>query len=136
MIEMMATMAIAVALIGIAAFNFKATENPAYNAASELLGNFKKIRARALVSTKAYLIRPTSTTRIIAESGTNCSATTWTNESQFTLNLENGAFLADTTWSVCYSARGLSDVSTDIIVRDSTHTKTVQVVLGGAVRLQ
>lgn len=135
-IEMMATMSICLVLIGIASFNFKATENPAYNGASELLGNFKKIRARALVSTKAYLIRPTSSTRIIAQSGANCTTTTWTTESQFTLNLENGAYLPDTTWSICYSARGLSDVSASIQVRDATHTKTVQVVLGGAVRLQ
>ena len=135
MIELMATMSVALVLIGIASFNFKATENPAYNGASELLGNLKKIRARALVSTKAYLVKPTSSTRIIAQSGANCSTNTWTTESQFTLNLENGAYLPDTTWSICYSARGLSDVSASVLVRDATHSKTVEIVLGGAVRL-
>jgi prepilin-type N-terminal cleavage/methylation domain-containing protein len=134
LIEMVVVVAIIGIVVGTASFAFKEIENEAYNGASELMGLMKRSRAKALTSTVAYTIRPVTTTRVVATYANSCSETQ-VNDTSLVLDMPSGARLLDTTWSICYGPRGLSGNSADIIVRDNIRQKTVQVVLGGGVRI-
>ena len=131
-------MVVALCMIGVlmmfVGFNFKAIENEAQNGASELIGFLKKSRAKALTSTASYTITPVSSTLIRTTYSTSCSGAQ-TNDPSLSLELPTGAHLESTVWSVCYSSRGLSDSSVNIVISDDYRSKTVQVVLGGGARI-
>ena len=133
-IEFIATLAIVTALSAIAFFNFNDYEAPSQSGASALMGFLKQGRAKALATTRAYTLAPYSTTRVTATYGSTGSSTTQTTDSLLILDLPSGAYLTDTSWSICYGTRGLSNDSADIEVTDGGSSETVQVVLGGGVR--
>lgn len=135
MIEIIVVLALISIVLAFAIVDLKAFRAPASTGAAELQGFMKKVRARALASTSSYTIRPTSGTHVRATYGTSCSAPTQTADPTLVLDLPTGSNFQATTWSVCYSSRGLSDTSADIIVQDSALSRTVQVVLGGGVRI-
>ncbi len=136
-IEMLVALTIATILTGMAISNIKSFEDPLVDGGNELQGFLKQARARGLATTLAYKVRPTTTTKIIAETAKNCSATTWTQDNSLLLNFPKGVVVTSTTWSVCFSARGLPSGSSTITVQQSpgTLTKTIDVYLGGGVKL-
>ena len=134
LLELLVSITIVGILMSFATFDYRALENPVQNGAQALMGFMKKTRAKALASTLAYTITAANSGRIITTYSTVCSGTQ-TADSSLTLNLPSSAHLTDTSWSICYNTRGLSDNSADIVVSDGTTTKTVQVVLGGGIRV-
>lgn len=134
-LELLTVLAITGILIAIANFNLLALEDPASNGASELMGVLKKARAKALSSSTAYTISPVSTDEVMATVGVSCSSITQTEDTSFRFELPSRAHLSDTTWVICYDPRGLANTSADIQISDNLITRTVQVVLGGAVRV-
>jgi Tfp pilus assembly protein FimT len=123
-------------LIGTAGYAFRELSNPVNDASSDLVGLFKKIRAKSLATTRAYTIRPTSPRTVESTFGSTCSSGAQTNDTSLDYSLPSGAVLRDTNWSICYSSRGLSNSSAEIVVQDGYSYNTVQVVLGGGVRIQ
>lgn len=134
--ELIVVMALSASLFSMALINAKGLANQSLNGASSLMGFLKVTRAKALATTQAYTIAPISSTQIGTTYGDTCSDTTQTADSEVFLELPSGAFLSDTTWSLCYNTRGFSDNSLDIQILDHTSSRTVQVVLGGGVRVQ
>lgn len=135
-LELLTVMAIGSILAGIAVLNLNAFANPSNNGALELMGFIKRARAKAMATTQAYTVAPTSSNSIVARYAASCSDTTWTDDTELYTTLPSGASLDDTNWEICYSSRGLSADSADITVRDSRATRLVQIVLGGGVRIQ
>ncbi len=134
LLEMLVTISIASTLIALTPFNYRALEDPVKNGSQALMGFMKKTRAKALASTRAYTIKAVSSRRVITTYGSTCSATQYT-DSTLTLDLPSSAYMTDSTWSICYGTRGLSNSSNDITVTDGSVHKTVQVVLGGGIRV-
>ena len=136
LIELLVAVVILGILGSIAAFNFSELANPAVNGASELAGFIRRARAKALASTMAYTIKPSASNKVITTYAPTCSTTDQTIDNILTLTLPTSAYLTQTAWSICFNTRGLSDSSANIIVQDDFTQKTVQVVLGGGVRVQ
>lgn len=135
LLEMMVVLVLGTMLSYISFVNLRKFSNPAINAAASLSSYIKGIRQQALLSTRAYKITPISSTQARASYATSCSSTSFTVDSTTTFKMPSGSALSSTSWSVCYSPRGLSPSSVNIIINDSSKTKTVQVALGGAVRI-
>lgn len=134
--EVLVVLVIIGILLATAVSNLDQLNRPMEAATAELAGFLKQARARGMATTRAYTVRPSSTERIITEFATECGETATTDEI-LTLNLPRGVLLNDTSWSVCFSPRGLatSDPTIELIDEDG-RTKTLEVFLGGAVRVQ
>lgn len=128
-------MAVASAIMGIAAFNLKDLNDPLDNGSSELAAYFKQIRSRSISTTSAYRVAPVSPTEIRAGFADNCAAGSFTNDTKMSLTLPTGADLASTGWFICYSGRGLPDVNQLVTINHGAETKSVEVFLGGGVRI-
>ena len=133
-VELIAVLGLMTVLCGIAVFKYKDLGNPQNAAAMEVMTFIKQTRSKAIASTWAYTIKPSSLSKIDATYGSSCTAAQ-TPDPQLSLKMPNGSSLTSTTWSICYEARGLSRNAVDIGVSQPTGSKTVQVVLGGAVRV-
>jgi Tfp pilus assembly protein FimT len=137
LVELLVVMGLTMILIGIAVTNLKQLDNPLQNGAAQLLGFIKQVRAKAISSTSAYVIQPFSSTRLITRHGTTCSDPNMTADSRAVLDLPSGAHLTSTNWNLCFSTRGFPDANIEIQLQDvGGSNKTVELMLGGAVRIQ
>ena len=136
-VEMLVVLGLIGSMLGIAIMNMKELEDPLQTGASQLAAFIKQVRAEAISSTLAYTIKPASTSKIITVYAAKCSDTDTTSDTKVALELPNGAHLASTTWDLCFNSRGLPDGNIDIEMHDiGSQSKTVEVMLGGAVRIK
>jgi len=136
LIEVLVTLSLAFILSMIAIMNLKELDNPLTNGSAQLASFFKQVRSRAVSSTLAYTIYPSTSDRIETRFAERCSDGTTTDDDTLVLDLPTGASLTDTDWTLCYSARGLPDGTLEVEVYDGEgQYKTVEVFLGGAVRV-
>lgn len=135
LLEMLVALSVVGAISGIAVMNLRSLSSAAENGAAQLLGFFKQARAKAISTTSAYFVVPTSSSEVITRVGTSCSDAAPVADPALELSLPSGASLSDTTWSVCFTSRGLSDSNFSVTVLDTqSGSKTVEVLLGGGVR--
>lgn len=135
-LELITTMGLIVVTMGMAVFNLRSLNNPLENGANQLRGFLKQVRAEAISSTSAYVVRAASDIGIETLRGNSCTDSAPVPESRMALQLPNGARLSDTTWTVCYNSRGFPDGNVQIELEDiGGQQKTVEVMLGGAVRI-
>ncbi|RIL06985.1 MAG: hypothetical protein DCC75_10380, partial [Proteobacteria bacterium] len=84
-----------------------------------------------------YFLQPSSSSRLITLYGDNCADPSPTTDTGFLLNLPSGAYLTDTTWSICFNSRGFPDANIELGLQDQGgEQKTIEILLGGAVRVQ
>lgn len=120
---------------GIAVSNLRKLNTASQNAAANVTSYVKQVRARAISSTLAYKIRPSTSTKLISETAANCNAVTWTADNRNSLKLPTGTSVVDTTWDICFNSRGFPDGNLDIKVRETNGTlRKVEIMLGGATR--
>lgn len=137
LLELLVTLMILSIAFATAVSNLKTMNRPLHNGAQGTMGFFKQARAKAISTTQAYFVAPTSDTHLKASYGSNCSDSSPTTDQTLFYDLPTGAKLSNTSWSVCFSSRGLANTSQDLTLVDSdSKTKTIQVFLGGAVRVQ
>jgi len=137
LLEMLATLSLMGVLSAIAVSNIKELDDPLKNATAEAIGFMKQVRARAISTTSAYEIYPTSTTSIVTRYSNACSDAVGdkTADPKVVLGLPDGAFLSDTNWSICFSSRGFPDGNIQIVMEDNDgEDRTVEIYLGGAVK--
>ncbi len=134
LIELMVTLALGSILLGTAVYQINDLRDPAATGAAQVVAFVKQARAKAFGTTLAYTIQPSSSTTIIAQFSKKCSSTTKTNDSKLLLTLANGATLATTNWSICFSTRGIAETSASFGITDTKSTKTVQIAAGGGAR--
>jgi len=136
MVEMLAVTGLIMLFIAVAISNLKELDNPLQNGAAQLAGFIKQVRAEAISSTSAYIISPATATRLVTQRGTTCSDPNATPDPRVTLDLPNGAHLVQTGWTLCFSSRGFPDANIEIDLEDiGRGQKTVEIMLGGAVRI-
>lgn len=135
LLEVMITLGIVGILSGIGISNLRQLNTESQNASAYITSFIKQVRARAIAATLAYRIRPTTSSYLIAESASNCSAATWNLDSRNQLLLPAGTSLSDTSWDICFNSRGFPDGNLEIQVRENNGmTRTVEIMLGGATR--
>lgn len=123
-------------LLATAISNLDQLNRPMEAATAEVAGFLKQARARGMSTTRAYTVRPTSTEHLIAEFSNECGETPAA-DPKLTLDLPRGVVLNGTSWSVCFNPRGLATSDPTIeLIDEEGRTKTLEVFLGGAVRVQ
>ncbi len=136
-VECLVAMGLFMVLSGIAVMNLKELDDPVVNGSAQLAAFFKQVRAQAVSSTLAYTAVPVSGDRVETRYGSTCADTATTDDDSLVLELPTGASILDTDWTLCYSARGLPDGNLTVEVYDGGgNYRTVEVFLGGAVRVQ
>ena len=115
--------------------NIKEINRPLTDASFEITHFLRLSRSRAISQTLYMKVSPLSLYKLVVASGSSCAAAT-TTVNDLSLTLPNDTSLTSTSWSVCFTPRGLVNetVSFDIIDEES-HRKTVQIALGGGVQI-
>lgn len=136
LIELVVALAIVSIMLGIAGANLKEMVNPAQNASAEVAAFMKQARARAISTTSAYTVEASSPRQLIAKFGINCSDVNTTNDDTLIVNLPDDVTLTSTTWSICFSSRGLADSNIVVSLEDAYGSaESIEVYLGGAVEI-
>ena len=116
--------------------NIKEINRPLTNATFEVTHFLRLVRARAISQTQYIKVSPTSAFAIASTAGTSCALAT-SPISDLTLNLPKDTNLVSTSWSICFTPRGLTEASKTFQIRnEDSLTKTVEIALGGGVRIQ
>ena len=137
LIELLITLGIFGVVMGIAAMNLRPLSGDLQAAGNEVVGTFKQTRARAMVTTSAYRIVPTSADTLNVQRATRCNSNNWTDDTRLRRTLREGVTLAQMNWQVCFSPRGLTDNAPTFDLEDKDgKILTVQVFLGGTVELR
>ena len=135
LIELVVTVAISATMMGIAVTQFNDMLNPAQSSASNIAAFFKEARARAVSTTSAYRVQPTSSRQIVAYFGNTCSNTP-SQDPRLMLDLPTDVTLTSIGWNTCFSSRGLADTNTTVsVIDDEGLSQSIEVFLGGAVRI-
>lgn len=136
-LELLTVTSLGVILSGVAVLDLRKFDDPLQNSAAQISSLMKQARAQAISSTSAYTVHPTSANHLVSERGTSCSDASPVNDPHLALELPSGAALSDTTWTVCFNSRGMPDGNIDIPLQDvGGESRTVEVLLGGAVRIR
>ena len=132
--DLLTTVALGGILTGIAIFNFRGMNDPLASGTKGMAGYFRNVRVKAISTTSAVKVYPISATRAIAAFANKCSDTTFTADSKMIYDLPKGAVFTNTSWSICYSGRGLPTTDETIYLGNGSQISTVDVYLGGAVQ--
>ena len=135
LIELVVTVSLMSLLSVMAIYQLHALENELDDSTTHVMALVKKTRGKALATTYAYTLRPTSASTITGSYGDNCSDTAPVVDPKLTYELPSTVTLMDTSWSICFSARGLADNQVDIELTDGAVQRTIQVALGGGLKL-
>ena len=136
-VELVVTLGLISILAGMALMNLKELDDPLKNGSAELTSFFKQVRSRAISTTSAYTVSASSSTLLVTEFGNTCSDVDTTEDDTLTLQLPTGSSLVDTGWTLCFNGRGLPDGNLQVDMNDADgDTRTVEVYLGGGVRVQ
>jgi prepilin-type N-terminal cleavage/methylation domain-containing protein len=128
------------ALIGIVVcavvVNMQSSGNPLDVSTSLLEGQFRAARLNAIATMSAYRVSPATPSSLRAEKGATCSATTWTVDSSLNNALSTGVTMSPSSWSVCYSSRGIATANVVVTLAHSRYgSRRVEVLVGGASRV-
>jgi prepilin-type N-terminal cleavage/methylation domain-containing protein len=136
LLEVLMVLAVMGIALGAAGLYLRPMEAPLEVAATDLEGIMRQSRARALATTSAYRVSAVSNRVARGEFAANCAATTWTGDPDLVVELPREVTMTDTSWSVCFNSRGLSDAN---VVLTVTHPVSgslrIEVLRGGAARV-
>jgi len=136
LIELLGVLALIGVTVVAVVVRYQSVGNPLDTATSLLEGELREARLNAIATMSAYRVTPAATNRLQGDKGATCSATSWTGDSSLTNVLPTGVTMSPTTWSVCYSSRGISTANTTITLSHSTYgTRRVEVLVGGTSRV-
>ena len=124
-------------LSAIAISNITEVNDPLVDATFQINHFLKKARAEAISDTQAVRISPVSSSRIEAQSSDGTCEDTMAAKNNLFLDLPDGASFSSTIWHVCFSQRGLANAYLIFdIENEEGDTKTIEVAIGGGVRIQ
>jgi hypothetical protein len=136
LIEILMVVLVSFILIAIGtAVDFKPLQNPLLTETSNIASFLKHARAKAVSTTSAILVTPESHTRLRAVRGISCSDINPEETSYRHIELAPDVIIADLEWSTCFTSRGLATENVQIPVHHKSNFKTIEVMLGGGVRI-
>ena len=135
-----AELLVALALIGIALVAAVVYVRPAastlHASGAELASYLRYARASAIATTSSFRVRPSAPDRVLAEYADNCAAASWTTDDEMPLAFAGDVTLTDTSWSVCFSGRGVADAARTLtLTHPDLGSTDVEVLLGGVARV-
>lgn len=134
--ELLIVLAILGILSGNVIANLKEISRPLTNASFEVTHFLRLARSKAISQTAFVKVMPISIFKINAYVGDTCADAT-TPITDLFLDLPSDTRLLETEWSSCFTPRGLSSEATIFSLKDDHNlTKTVEIALGGGVRMQ
>jgi hypothetical protein len=127
---------VSLGILGITVLNLEPLETPLAAGITLTESFLREARLSAVATTSAHRVSPTASHRLGVEEAAACSASTWTTVTGMNVNLPQGVTFSDTSWSVCFSSRGISaDNITIELQHDQFGTRQVEVLLGGTTRI-
>jgi prepilin-type N-terminal cleavage/methylation domain-containing protein len=130
---------VAIAIFGIltasVVSNISILENPLINVSANLSHYIRLVRARAISQTRSIKITPVSNRLLTAASAQNCDEVSFDAEPDLTLDLGDDVTLASTSWTACFTQRGLADDYVTFSLATAEATKVVEIALGGGIRI-
>jgi prepilin-type N-terminal cleavage/methylation domain-containing protein len=134
--ELLVVLAVMGLTLGVAAMNVRPMETPLQTGTALLEAVFHQARLQAIATTSAFRIIPAGSTQLRTEHAESCMDTTWTADPSLRVELPAGVTQSPTTWSVCFSSRG---ISTNNVVVTLSHAQygeqKIEVLLGGTTRV-
>jgi prepilin-type N-terminal cleavage/methylation domain-containing protein len=136
MSELVVVVAIMGLSLAIGSLYLEPMETPLQSGAIQMESFFRQSRLRAMATTSAYRVAPSDSSNLAVERAATCSATTWATEDDMELELPKGVAMSDTSWSVCFSSRGISMNNITVTLQHSKYgLRQVEVLLGGTTRV-
>jgi hypothetical protein len=136
-VELLGVVAMIGILVGVATLWLGPMDDPLDSGAKLLEGFFRQARAKALATTTAHRVVPVTDEHLAVEFANSCSETTWTADPRLELDLPEGVTLTDTSWSVCFTSRGISEAATVVdLWHSEAGTRQVEVLVGGLSRVR
>lgn len=136
LVEILAVLAIISLAVGVAVVQLRPLEAPLDTATSQVEGLCREARLSAIASTSAYRLSPDGHGGILAEHAASCSSTTWTLDSRMGLTLPSGVSMTPSSWTACFSSRGISSTGLTIALAHSQYgTRSVEILVGGTTRV-
>jgi prepilin-type N-terminal cleavage/methylation domain-containing protein len=136
LLEVLVVVAILGISVTVAALNLEPLETPLAAGVTLTEGFFREARLAAIASTSAHRVAPLNSSRLVVQQAASCSASSWTSVNGMSLSLPQGVSYADTTWSVCFSSRGISADNVVINLQHSVYgSEGLEVLLGGTTRV-
>jgi len=136
LVEMLAAMTVIGLLVGVAGIWLKPMEAPLRSSVVLSQAFLRQARVTAMATTSAYRVRGSSERELIAETAASCTATTWTADDRMRLVLPDPVTLSETSWEVCFSARGMSQTSVQFgLSHPDLGEERIEVLRGGTTRV-
>jgi prepilin-type N-terminal cleavage/methylation domain-containing protein len=136
LLETLVVLAIMGIALGIGSMYLRPIERPLESGAALVESLCRQARTSAIATTSAYRVRPGSAYMLLAEQAASCSETTWTVDNTTKTQLPQGVTVTSTSWTVCFSSRGISTDNQKIqLQHDQFGTIVVEVLLGGTTRV-
>lgn len=136
LLELLGVLALIGIAVGAVAVRMQSSGNPLDLSTSLLEGELRAARLNAIATMSAYRVSPATPTTLRAEQGATCSATTWIVDSSLNNKLSTGVTMSPSSWSVCYSSRGIATANVVVTLAHSQFgSRRVEVLVGGASRV-
>jgi len=136
LLELMVVFSLMGVISAVGVYSLRELNDPLKDSAAQMLTNFKRARAKALATTFAYTVTPSADgSRVVASYADNCSDSSPTIDTSLEHTLPDGVSIMDRTWSLCFTARGTLSDSQDIVISDGIKEMTLQIAMGGGMRL-
>lgn len=137
LVELLAVVAIVGISVVAAALYLKPFEAPVESGATQVAALLRLARSRAMATTSAYRVYPSTADQIRADFAPSCGAATWTNDAELGIDLPRDVTTTSTAWAVCFNSRGVSTNNVTVSIAHADYgTEQIEVLLGGAVRVQ
>jgi prepilin-type N-terminal cleavage/methylation domain-containing protein len=136
LIEVLVTLSLSAALLGITAATLREYNRSSKNALSLIQSFVKQARIKGISRTAAYKVfADSSGKKILTSFADKCASTTFVPDTALVLEMPVGTKLLSPTWSVCFNARGLTESNITIsVATEDSGTKSIEILLGGGTR--
>jgi len=134
--EVLIVVAIMGIMLAIGLLYLKPAEAPLQAGSLLLEGVFRQARLQAIATTSAYRVSPSGTGGLEIEFAASCSDSTWAGAPNGNYELPSDVTLDDTSWSVCFTSRGIA--TTNVVIQlnhPDFGSRQVEVLLGGTTRV-
>lgn len=133
--EALAVLAVLAITATLGAASLQALLSPLRRGSEHVEALFMQVRAKAMVTTHAHRIRPSSGGSLVVEYAPSCEAAAWTLDLQMKLQLPDAVAFEESGWSVCFSNRGIASENLFLtLVHHSYGQRRLEVLRGGSLR--
>ena len=139
-VEVLVAFSMVSIILATAVSNLRVADDPLINATNQVASHIKTVRAKAISTTSAYHLEALTPTLIQAKVANTCAeAADGAVDAPMSLQLPKGTSMTfpNGDLAICFSPRGMpNDALVFIVQDDSGRVREIEILLGGAVRVQ